>query len=131
MKFYFKLAATNLKADRRLFVPFVITTSFLMAINLIMLNAYTSSDVLFRQFGQAAGKSLFSFGSMTTAIISVILIIYANNFLHKQRIRQLGLYKHHRLWQTGIKQNDGHGKAAAIADNLIVRRDFGNRAVTP
>ncbi|ONN74750.1 ABC transporter permease [Lacticaseibacillus rhamnosus] len=92
MKFYFKLAATNLKADRRLFVPFVITTSFLMAINLIMLNAYTSSDVLFRQFGQAAGKSLFSFGSMTTAIISVILIIYANNFLRKQRIRQLGLY---------------------------------------
>ena len=70
MKFYFKLAATNLKADRRLFVPFVITTSFLMAINLIMLNAYTSSDVLFHQFGQAAGKSLFSFGSMTTAIIS-------------------------------------------------------------
>ena len=53
MKFYFKLAATNLKADRRLFVPFV---------------------------------------TMTTAIISVILIIYANNFLRKQRIRQLGLY---------------------------------------
>ncbi|WP_424320603.1 FtsX-like permease family protein [Lacticaseibacillus chiayiensis] len=92
MKFYFKLAATNLKADRRLFVPFVMTTSFLMAINLIMLNAYTSSDVLFSQFGAAAGRSLFMFGSVTTAIISVILVIYANNFLRKQRIRQLGLY---------------------------------------
>ncbi|OLS07515.1 ABC transporter permease [Lacticaseibacillus casei] len=92
MKFYFKLAATNLKADRRLFVPFVITTSFLMAINLIMLNAYASSDVLFSEFGASAGRSLFMFGSVITAIISVILVIYANNFLRKQRIRQLGLY---------------------------------------
>lgn len=92
MKFYFKLAATNLKADRRLFVPFVMTTSFLMAINLIMLNAYTSSPVLFSHFGASAGKSLFMFGSVTTALISVILVIYANNFLRKQRIRQLGLY---------------------------------------
>lgn len=52
MKFYFKLAASNLKADRRLFVPFVTTTSFLMAVNLIMLNAYASSDVLFKSWGQ-------------------------------------------------------------------------------
>ncbi|OAU76553.1 hypothetical protein PY68_05910, partial [Lacticaseibacillus rhamnosus] len=66
MKFYFKLAATNLKADRRLLCHLSSPLVFLMAINLIMLNAYTSSDVLFRQFGQAAGKSLFSFGSMTT-----------------------------------------------------------------
>ncbi|HAJ54101.1 MAG TPA: ABC transporter permease, partial [Lactobacillus sp.] len=92
MKFYFKLAATNLKADRRLFVPFVITTSFLMAINLIMLNAYASSDVLFSEFGASAGRSLFMFGSVITAIVSIILVIYANNFLRKQRIRQLGLY---------------------------------------
>ncbi|EPC85740.1 peptide ABC transporter permease, partial [Lacticaseibacillus paracasei subsp. paracasei Lpp43] len=92
MKFYFKLAASNLKADRRLFVPFVTTTSFLMAVNLIMLNAYASSDVLFKKLGAAAGKSLFMFGTDVIVIISVILAIYANNFLRKQRIRQLGLY---------------------------------------
>ena len=43
MKFYFKLAASNLKADRRLFVPFVTTTSFLMAVNLIMLTPVVMS----------------------------------------------------------------------------------------
>lgn len=56
-----------------------------------MLNATTSRVVCFRQFGQAAGKSLFSLCSKSTAIISVILIITANNFCRKQRIRQCGL----------------------------------------
>ncbi|MCP9308913.1 FtsX-like permease family protein [Lacticaseibacillus paracasei] len=92
MKFYFKLAASNLKADHRLFVPFVTAISFLMAVNLIMLNAYTSSDILFKRLGATAGKSLFMFGTIVIVILSVILAIYANNFLRKQRIRQLGLY---------------------------------------
>lgn len=92
MSFYLRLALRNLRSNYRIFIPFVLMTSILMVINMIMLNAYTSSNELFSEIGANAGGQMMGFGVITIIILSVILSLYANNFLHKQRTRQLGVY---------------------------------------
>lgn len=119
MKLVLQLAATHLKADRRLFVPFVNSKCFLMAIHLNLSNADSSSDVLFRQFGQAAGQTLFTFGDLTTDNFSDFLNLVAQHFLRKQRIRQLGLVHNFGFGQRELRQMMATEKLLSLLNTLL------------
>lgn len=92
MMFYLRLARTNLRANSRIFLPFMLAVSFLVAVNVVILNSYYASPTLFAEFGAKTAQQLFVLGSIVIFVMSVILAWYANGFLLKQRTRQLAVY---------------------------------------
>ncbi len=92
--FYLRLAATNIRAHKRIFIPFLVATTFLTVMNIVMLAAYTSAHAMFDASSagtRAAAVEMFKYGSVVIAIFSLIMAWYANSFLLKQRTRQLAL----------------------------------------
>ncbi|MFD1393778.1 FtsX-like permease family protein [Lacticaseibacillus jixianensis] len=93
--FYFRLAATNLRAHKRIFVPFLLAMTLLAIMNVIMLSVHADAGAIFGNNGvgvQAAATEMFKYGAIVMVILGVILAWYANGFLLKQRTKQLALY---------------------------------------
>jgi len=93
--FYLRLAANNIRANKRIFVPFIIATTFLTIMNIVMMTSYFSANDMFKQASdstQAAAAQLFLYGCFIIAGFSLILAWYANSFLLKQRTKQLATY---------------------------------------
>ncbi|WP_326716322.1 FtsX-like permease family protein [Vagococcus jeotgali] len=89
--FYLKLAKNNLKVNRSIYFPFLLSMIFLVVMNTIMqilLNNKGMSDLP----GASSAKELFDLGSIIILIFSFIFSIYTNSFLLKQRKKELGLY---------------------------------------
>ncbi|WP_390409265.1 FtsX-like permease family protein [Lacticaseibacillus jixiensis] len=93
--FYFRLAATNLRAHKRIFVPFLLAMTLLTIMNVIMLSVHADAKAIFANNGdgtQAAATEMFKYGAIVMVLLGVILAWYANGFLLKQRTKQLALY---------------------------------------
>lgn len=90
--FYFKLAVTNIRTNKRVFAPFILATAAMMIMNVVMLSSYFAAKSLFVKSGNATAPVLFGLGAIVIAIFTVIFTIYANSFLLKQRTKQLALY---------------------------------------
>lgn len=93
--FYFRLAATNLRAHKRIFVPFLLAMTLLTIMNAIMLSVHADATAIFANNDagvQAAATEMFKYGSYVMIILAVIMGWYANSFLLKQRTKQLALY---------------------------------------
>lgn len=93
--FYFRLAATNIRAHKRIFVPFLLATTLLTVMNVVMLSVYADAGAIFANNSegiQAVAGEMFKYGAYVMMIFAVILAWYANSFLLKQRTKQLALY---------------------------------------
>lgn len=93
--FYFRLAATNIRAHKRIFVPFILAMTLLTIMNLVMLSAHSDVKTIFANTNvgiQAGVAEMFKYGAYVMIILAVILAWYANGFLLKQRTKQLALY---------------------------------------
>ncbi len=89
--FYAKLAVTNIRKNRRLYIPQIFTGAGLTAVFYIMLTI-CRDDKLSSVRGGRYLPSVMIFGVIVMAVLSVILILYTNSFLMKQRKREFGLY---------------------------------------
>ncbi|MGG5343467.1 ABC transporter permease [Enterococcus sp. AZ192] len=89
--FYVDLALTNLKKNRKIYLPFLLSMVFLVVINVIL-------QVLVKNKGMntlpstESAKQLFGFGQYVILIFTIIFSLYTNSFLLKQRKKELGLY---------------------------------------
>lgn len=84
---YSRLAITNLKNNRKTYVPYILTA----ALTVMM---YYIIDALSRNDSVGRG-SLWQILSMSTVVIrvfSVILLFYTNSFLMKRRKKEVGMY---------------------------------------
>ncbi|EOS69883.1 hypothetical protein C818_02228 [Lachnospiraceae bacterium MD308] len=84
---YSRLAVTNLKNNRKTYVPYILTA----ALTVMM---YYIIDALSRNDSVGRG-SLWQILSMSTVVIrvfSVILLFYTNSFLMKRRKKEVGMY---------------------------------------
>ena len=45
--FYFRLAATNIRAHKRIFVPFLLATTLLTVMNVVMLSVHADAGAIF------------------------------------------------------------------------------------
>ena len=91
MKMYFRLAFTNIINNRRLYVPHMLTGAGLMAVFYIMLTL-SFDDRLKNVKGGSYLPSIMGLGLIIVGIVSVILMLYTNSFLMKQRQSEFGLY---------------------------------------
>lgn len=103
--FYFRLAASNIKNNAKLYIPYILISLFNVSMYYI-LHSLAGNDGL-RQHSTTV--SLLICGTYVMLIFSVIFLFYANSFLMKQRKKELGLYhilgmeKKHLMIMMGVE----------------------------
>lgn len=84
-----KLAVSNIKANKQIYLPFVIASAITVAMFFMIVSLLSNSFVGARQDSLVP---LFRVGSGVIAVFSLIFIFYANSFLMKRRKKEIGLY---------------------------------------
>lgn len=89
--FYFKLAKTNLKKNKKIYLPYI------LAIIAIVMTFYTMKAISINEgiYDMRCGEQvimLLKFATYVIGIFTVIFLFYTNSFLIKNRKKEIGLY---------------------------------------
>lgn len=84
---YSKLAVTNIKNNRKTYIPYILTAILTVMMFYIM-------DALYRNesTGDGSLKLCMLYGVWVIVIFSVIFLFYTNSFLIKRRKKEIGVY---------------------------------------
>lgn len=88
---YGKLAVTNLKKNRKSYIPYMFTCIVTIAMFYIM-HALVYNEGIRQMPGAESIGIILSYGTAVVGIFAVIFLFYTNSFLMKQRKKELGLY---------------------------------------
>ncbi|HZK52764.1 MAG TPA: ABC transporter permease [Desulfosporosinus sp.] len=88
---YLKLARTNIKANGKTYLPYVITCICTIMMFYIM-HALSINEGLNGVSGSDSLKMILYFGTIVIGIFSAIFLFYINSFLIKRRKKEIGLY---------------------------------------
>ena len=88
---YLKLAITNIKANGKTYLPYVITCICTIMMFYIM-HALSISEGLNGVKGSESLKTILYFGTIVIGVFSAIFLFYINSFLIKRRKKEIGLY---------------------------------------
>ena len=85
---YSRLAVTNLKNNRKTYVPYILTAVLTVMMFYIM-------DALARNDGIVENnlKLILSYARGVIIVFAVIFLFYTNSFLIKRRKREIGVYR--------------------------------------
>lgn len=86
-----RLALINLKANKQFYVPNILMNTGLLACFYIIL-ALALDEKIAETHGGIYLQSSMMFGTIITALLSVVLVLYMNSFIMKQRKREYGIY---------------------------------------
>lgn len=89
--FYGKLAFSNLKKNRRLYLPYIITAVGVSAMYYIML-AIAGDEGVKKMPGSSDLQVILNLGCGVIGIFAVIFLFYTNSFLMKRRKKEFGLF---------------------------------------
>lgn len=84
---YSRLAVTNLKNNRKTYVPYIFT-----AIVTVMMYYIIDALSINRSVGWDTVRQVLSIASVIVIIFSVIFLFYTNSFLVKRRKKEIGMY---------------------------------------
>lgn len=84
---YTKLALTNLKNNRKTYVPYVLTAIVTVMMYYILCGLASGSSVADRTLQRVLEYSL-----SVVVIFSVLFLFYTNSFLMKRRKKEIGVY---------------------------------------
>lgn len=93
---YAKLAVTNLKNNRKTYMPYILT-SMLMVMMFYMFDALTKS----KDMRMETLRLCLQYATGVMVIFSVIFLFYTNSFLMKQRKMKL-VFTMFSEWENGI-----------------------------
>lgn len=129
--FYAKLAWENLKKNKSLYLPYIITAIGVSAMYYIMRSITWDAGIM-KMRGGADLRMILALGCGVIAIFACIFLFYTNSFLMKRRKREFGLFnilgmeKRHigkmMFWETimvGAVSIIG-GLAAGVVLNKVV-----------
>lgn len=86
-----KLAVSNLLKNKQLYLPFALANCLSIIILYIFITLANNDTILNLYSGKAIQLTL-TLGIYVVGIASVIIVVYANNFVMKNRTKELGLY---------------------------------------
>ena len=89
--FYFRLALSNLRRNRRMVMPYFIATAVLSGMFFIILNLIFSQSISNIIYGPTL-QSMLSIGIVVMSFFTVIYMLYINSFLMSRRKTEFGLY---------------------------------------
>ena len=84
---YSRLAVTNLKNNRKTYVPYILTAALTVMMYYII-DALTRNDSV----GRGSLWQILSMSTVVIRVFSVILLFYTNSFLMKRRKKEVGMY---------------------------------------
>lgn len=84
---YRKLALTNIKNNRKTYIPYVLTAILTVMMFYMMISMTKNNSV-----GDGSLQVCLVYASWVIAIFAVIFLFYTNSFLIKRRKKELGLY---------------------------------------
>lgn len=90
-KTYFNLSKNILKRNKNLYIPYIITGIFIVVIAFFM-DYFASSSFITKLRGGRTISSTFAFGFFIICIFSLIFLSYTNNFIIKNRFKELGVF---------------------------------------
>lgn len=88
-KIYGKLAVTNLKNNKKSYIPYILASVFSVMMYFIMDSLYRNRSLV--KTG-ATLSIMLSYANVVLLIFSVIFLFYINSFLIKRRKKELGIY---------------------------------------
>ena len=88
---YPRLAATNLKKNRRFYLPYLLACIVIVALFCIMLTLASDPYLGQMQHGGSVSQML-GFGVLIMALFSAIILFYTNSTFTKQRKREFAIY---------------------------------------
>lgn len=88
-KIYGKLAVTNLKNNKKSYIPYILASAFSVMMYFIMDNLYRNRSLV--EKGSPLAIMLF-YAAAVILIFSIIFLFYINSFLIKRRKKELGIY---------------------------------------
>lgn len=106
--FYARLAANNIKKNRQIYIPYIITCTITIAFYYIM-KSLSLNDGLSDLVGAAIISYTLNLGAKVIMVFSVIFLFYTNSFLMKRREKEFGLFhilgmeKKHLMCVVGIE----------------------------
>lgn len=89
--FYWKLAFQNLKNNRRIYVPFLLSSIGIIMMFYIIQSISLSIDAE-GLYGGRTISTMMNLGTIVIGIFAVLFLFYTNSFIMKRRKKELGLY---------------------------------------
>lgn len=89
--FFFRLALTNIKRDKRMYLPFAVASTAFVSIYFMVVTIMYSKGIADVPAGRNL-QDMFAIGMVIMNIITVIFMLYINSFLIKRRKKEFGLY---------------------------------------
>ena len=80
-KYYARLAADNIKKNKRVYLPYIITCVLMTAMIYIIGSLAGNPDLRTMKRGSAATPVIMSFGTIVTAVFAFIFLFYTNSYL--------------------------------------------------
>lgn len=90
-KIYSRLAFTNIKNNKTLYIPYIISGMVMIAMFYVMM-FLNNSKGLRKVPGADALASIMGLGCGTIAVFSYIFLFYTNSFIIKRRKKEVGIY---------------------------------------
>lgn len=88
MKFYTKLALTNIKNNRKIYIPYLMTCIFTVCLHYIVACLAVNKGIA----GHDTITSFMNMGRMVIVVFSFIFLLYTNSFIIKRRKKEIGVY---------------------------------------
>ncbi|MBF0715899.1 ABC transporter permease [Gemelliphila palaticanis] len=85
--FYSKLAINNVKNNKKMTFPYIVSSIFITIVFYIMASLRNNNTLT-----STATKQMLMYGMYVMAILIIIFLFYTYSFLIKKRIKELGLY---------------------------------------
>lgn len=89
--FFPKLAWTNIRRNGKMYVPYMITCIFTIAMFYIIFSLSQNNGIA-NLIGGSTILVTLNLGSIVTAVFAVIFLFYTNSFLMKRRKHEFGLF---------------------------------------
>lgn len=109
--FYLKLSLQNIKKNRKIYLPYLLMTTFITAMYYIIYSLSVNKG-LNQMKGGSSLRQILDMGCGIVGFFSLIFLFYINSFIMKRRKKEFGLYsilgmeKRHLgkvvLWETAI-----------------------------
>lgn len=90
--FYWKITKTNIKNNRKIYFPYILTSVCMVMIFYIVGFLAHDEDIRTKMSGGATLQSLLRFGVWVIAIFSILFLWYTNSFITKRRKKEFGLF---------------------------------------
>ena len=112
MRFIFRLAASNLKKNADIYLPYIVTSS--VTVMMFYLIIYLAkNEAIIDLPGSAALRSTLTMGIIVVGLYSLIFLFYTNSFIVKRRKREFGIFN-----ILGMEKR--HIAATLAAENLYI-----------